>query len=105
MGGYLAGPMVVLRLMHLSPPSTGIFEAALGIIDTRPCSMESLTPAAAYCGTLVPVTVCLSSFLKPAKRRTFREGICRWGCLPKQNIRNVELLCRGVVQSLCTPTE
>src|ERR1700676_2326828 len=50
MGGYLAGPMVVPRLMYLSPPSTAIFEATLGIIDMRPCSMESLTPAAAYCG-------------------------------------------------------
>src|ERR1700688_851021 len=105
MGGYLAGPMVVPRLMHLSAPSTGIFEAALGIVDTRPCSTESLTPAAAYCGTSVPVTVRLSSFLKQAERRFFREVICRWGCLPKQHIRNVELLCRGVVQSLCTPTE
>src|ERR1700692_1116966 len=97
MGGYLAGPMVAPRLMYLSPPSTGIFEAALGMIDTRPCSTESLTPAAANCGTLVPVTVRLSSFLKQAKRRTFREVICRWGCLLR-NIRNVELLCRGVVQ-------
>src|SRR5580704_1409587 len=105
MGGYLAGRMVVPRLMHLSPPSTGIFEAALGIIDTRPCSTESLIPTAAYCGTLVPVTARLFSFLRQAERRFFREVICLWGCLPKQNIRNVELLCLGVVQSLCTPTE
>src|SRR5260370_5458715 len=105
MGGYLAGPMVVPRLMHLSPPSTGIFEAASGIIDTPPCSTESLIPTAGCCGTLVPVTARLSSFLKQAKRRPFREVICRWGCLPKQHIRIVELLCRGVVQSLCTPTE
>src|SRR3984957_3899824 len=105
MGDYLEGPMVVPPLINLSPPSTGIFEDASGTIDTPPCSMESLIPTAAYCGTLVPVTVRLSSFLKQAKRRSFREVICRWGCLPKQNIRNVELLCLGVVQSLCTPTE
>src|SRR5580658_6349166 len=105
MAVYLVGPMAVARLMRLSPPSTRIFEAASVIIGTPPCSTESLIPAARYCGTLVPVTVRLSSFLKQAKRRPFQEVICRWGCLPKQHIRNVELLCRGVVQSLCTPTE
>src|SRR5258707_9204054 len=99
MGGYLAGPMVVPRLMHLSPPSTGICEAALGIIDTPPCSTESLIPTAGYCGTLAPVTPRRCSFLRQAEQRFFREVICRWGCLPKQFIRNVELLCRGVVQS------
>src|SRR5258707_15505046 len=94
-------------------PAPDTFVAALnrdirgrfGVIDTPPCSTESLIPAAGYCGTLVPVTARLSSFRKPAKRRPFREVICRWGCLPKQHIRNVELLCRGAVQSLYTPTE
>src|SRR5260370_3646572 len=105
MADYLVGAMAVPRRIHLSPPSTGIFEAASGIIDTPPCSTESLIPAAGYCGTLVPVTARLSSFRKQANLRPFREVICRWGCLPKQHIRNVELLCRGAVQSLYTPTE
>src|SRR5216683_329973 len=97
MGGYLAGPMVVPRLMHLSPPSTGIFEAASGIIDTPPCSTESLIPTAGYCGTLVPVTVRLSSFLKQAKRRPFREVICRW-VVCRRSISGTSSYC---VEGLC----